>query len=512
MLTYDTDGNMTSDGEWTYTWNGENRMIQAVKTDDTKIEFKYDFMGRRFEKKKYSWVSSAWQLDSTKKFVYNGYKQIAEFDANDALQKSYTWQPVELDVPLWVKDSSTYYYYIVDGNKNVRSMLDVSGNEVAQYDYNPFGKITASSGTYKDTNKYRFSSEYHDDETGIVYYNYRPYLINIGRWLSRDPIGVLGGVNLYGFVNNDAVNNTDLLGLALYAFDGTGMDKDNPARGGRTNVAILYDIYQGKGHYVAGVGSGNWFDRAWGGYTGSGGAAKLSEMYSKLVEFWKAGDHDIDIIGFSRGAALARAFANMINEKGIEISPAQYVEYGDISYYTGRRRSRKVKDAVVVACPKIRFLGLFDTVGSFGIPGNDVNLGYNLKIPGFVDYTAQATALNETRTKFPLSSIYGPNEPINLKKKIEKGFRGVHSDIGGGYKDSPYAAYKPLYWMWQRGKSKDVPFGPLPGYVTKFLNSKAGKSNNVMIHNSLLLGHYYDDDILVDYFSKKSRVRQIYYY
>ena len=48
--TYDDDGNMLTNGSWTYTWNGENRMVQAVN-GNTKLQFAYDYMGRRVEKK-----------------------------------------------------------------------------------------------------------------------------------------------------------------------------------------------------------------------------------------------------------------------------------------------------------------------------------------------------------------------------------------------------------------------------------------------------------------------------
>jgi RHS repeat-associated protein len=211
-LTYDTDGNMLTDGTgWNYTWNGENRMIVAEKSD-MKLEFSYDFMGRRINKKVYTGSTGNWTLSTYQKFVYQGFKQIAEFNASDVLQKTYTWQPVDLDVPLWVKNGANYYYYIVDGNKNVRAMVDTSGSLVAEYDYNPFGKIVVSSGAYKDANKYRFSSEYHDDETGLVYYNYRYYSPTLGRWLSLDPIGKKGGFNLYGFCRNNPINRWDHLG------------------------------------------------------------------------------------------------------------------------------------------------------------------------------------------------------------------------------------------------------------------------------------------------------------
>jgi RHS repeat-associated protein len=64
-----------------------------------------------------------------------------------------------------------------------------------------FGKLLNSQGPLADENPFRFSSEYFDQETGLVYYNFRYYSPDLGRWLSRDPIEEEGGVNLYAMVN-----------------------------------------------------------------------------------------------------------------------------------------------------------------------------------------------------------------------------------------------------------------------------------------------------------------------
>jgi len=74
-----------------------------------------------------------------------------------------------------------------------------------------------ASGSIPNRFVFRFSSEYHDSETNLVYYNYRYYSPELGRWLSRDPIGENGGWNLYGFVRNDGINNLDYLGLFISA-------------------------------------------------------------------------------------------------------------------------------------------------------------------------------------------------------------------------------------------------------------------------------------------------------
>ena len=107
------------------------------------------------------------------------------------------------------------YYYVTDGNKNVTALLDADGVRVAKYTYNPFGRILNSEGALAEINPFRFSSEYHDDETGLVYYNYRYYSPELGRWTKRDPIEEKGGVNLYAMVGNNPINRLDDYGLIV---------------------------------------------------------------------------------------------------------------------------------------------------------------------------------------------------------------------------------------------------------------------------------------------------------
>ena len=220
-FTYDDDGNMLTNGDWTYTWNAENRLISAEKPDQ-KLEFAYDYKGRRIYKKVYTGTTGNWTLAAYKKFVYDNFVQIAEYDAmtSDTLKKSYLRGLDESLLSVKNTDAvgslpaGATLYYNLDGNKNVRSMIDGGGTVVAEYEYSPFGKLIGRRGLYSLENPFRFSSEYHDDETGLVYYNYRYYSTELGRWLSRDPIEENGGFNLYGMVNNNAVLFWDSFGLS----------------------------------------------------------------------------------------------------------------------------------------------------------------------------------------------------------------------------------------------------------------------------------------------------------
>jgi hypothetical protein len=259
---------------------------------------------------------------------------------------------------------------------------------------------------------------------------------------------------LYGFLINDAVSNIDVLGLAGYFFDGTG----NNRRSG-TNVLILHDAYDGLRHYYKGVGSGfgTWVV---GGLTGAGGGNRLEEAYRDFISAVDSGDRYVDIVGFSRGAALAREFANLLDERGYD--PA----YGGKSKHKLRAgRAKPPGECEFV----IRFLGLFDTVGSFGVPGNDIDFGIRMDLPSTAVNAAQATAQHEMRFLFPLT-------PLGVRDGFsEQSFPGDHSDIGRGHgKKTNDLSRAPLEYVWNQGRSVGVPFRPLPDFTP---------TGNTMPHN-----------------------------
>lgn len=130
--------------------------------------------------------------------------------SSDAILKKFVWSG-ESPLSMYHAGNSATYYYFKDANKNVTQLIDNSGNIVAKYEYSPFGKLTSVTDTID--NPFRFSSEYFDTETGLVYYNFRYYSPELGSWLSRDPIEEKGGYNLYAMVGNDTLNKIDLLGL-----------------------------------------------------------------------------------------------------------------------------------------------------------------------------------------------------------------------------------------------------------------------------------------------------------
>lgn len=246
---YDLDGNLATDGMWDYTWDGENRLVRMATTTlaaangvaNRELTFKYDHLGRRMQKRVVNLVTGT--EISSRRFVYDGWNLIAEFSAPGgssigAIARSYTWG---LDILssitsaggvaalLQIADhgSAKTYLPTYDGNGNVATLLNGdTGFIAATYEYSPFGeplRAVASDSTVADQ-PFRFSTKFLDIETGLVYYGRRYYDPRLGRWITRDPKEELGGVNLYGFVGNNAINKWDYLGMCEGAEDPTGDD------------------------------------------------------------------------------------------------------------------------------------------------------------------------------------------------------------------------------------------------------------------------------------------------
>jgi RHS repeat-associated protein len=96
----------------------------------------------------------------------------------------------------------------------VAALVDAAnGTVAARYEHGPFAEPLRVTGPLAKANPIRFSTKCTDAESGLLYYGYRYYNPSTARWLSRDPIGELGGRNLYNFIQNDSVNGVDFVGL-----------------------------------------------------------------------------------------------------------------------------------------------------------------------------------------------------------------------------------------------------------------------------------------------------------
>ena len=211
---YDADGNQTlirtSTGIWQVAYNAENRPVRFVnESAKTVVECTYDYMGRRHTRK----VSVNGTVSSYLRYMYRGYLQIAAIDAVSGVFRWFLfWDPTQPEAtrPLAIRKDGTWYAYGWDLTRNVTEIFGKAGYLRTVYTYTPYREATAEGDV---TQPIQWSSEYNDEELGLVYYNYRHLNPHDGRWISRDPIEEEGGWNLFAFVGNKIFNQSDILGL-----------------------------------------------------------------------------------------------------------------------------------------------------------------------------------------------------------------------------------------------------------------------------------------------------------
>ena len=253
---YDLDGNTLSDGQWSYTWDGENRLV-AVETRaaavaagvaKTKIEYTYDARSRRIARTVRSgWNGSDYAPAETRGYVYgDGWNVLAELkevadgfgNVSQVLVRRNVWgldvsgsldgaggiggllvesiMDPSINDPNNVALTDCLPFY--DGNGNIIGLIDPDGNEVARYTYGPFGETVGMSGLFAAANPYRWSTKWTEDVTGLKDYGYR--WLGVGRWLNRDPLEEDGGENLYNYVANDGIGRIDPSGMRDIASSG----------------------------------------------------------------------------------------------------------------------------------------------------------------------------------------------------------------------------------------------------------------------------------------------------
>ena len=228
---YDKDGNLTSKGAWTYSWNGENRLSTATDGAES-LEFIYDYQGRLVQKTKQTRnkETGGWQTDEILVFTYDGWNRIAttEVDASSSIINSSTFNVWGLDlsgsmqgaggVGGLLKEGNMYPVY--DANGNITQKLDNSGVTLMTVVYDPFGNVI--SGTL--VGEYGFSTKPLVEDIEFYYYGFRYYDPVTGRWPSRDPYKKTEDINRYAFSLNTPVNYWDYLGLSTdkYVPDNSG--------------------------------------------------------------------------------------------------------------------------------------------------------------------------------------------------------------------------------------------------------------------------------------------------
>jgi uncharacterized protein (DUF2235 family) len=225
-------------------------------------------------------------------------------------------------------------------------------------------------------------------------------------------------------------------------------------------------------HYEPGVGTRR-FERIRGGAFGLGLSRNVRDCYRFLVETYEPGD-ELYFFGFSRGAFTARSTVGFVRNCGI--LQAQHSGRINEAYRLYRDRAKRTEPNGIEAQvfrrmyshpeTKIHFVGVWDTVGSLGIPIDGIRVPFLTKRWSFHDTTLSshvrfayhALAIDERRGPFK-PTLWQQQEHATEQTLEQVWFAGVHCDVGGGYSD-PALAEIPLLWMVERARVSGLVFEP----------------------------------------------------
>ena len=267
-----------------------------------------------------------------------------------------------------------------------------------------------------------------------------------------------------------------------------------------SNVSKIYDLISDEGiddvlqkhFYYEGVGT-DWYNSITGGLFGMGINKNIIDAYKDIASNYDPGD-EIYLFGFSRGAYTARSIAGFIRNSGLlkkeflndNLKYAfELYKSRDDSSNPESDEAKDFRNAYCYDNVRIKFIGVWDTVGELGIPVeifDNINTDvlncrfYDVQLSSYVDYAYHALAVDEHRKPF-LPTLWEQKESAKKDGQVmeQVWFAGAHSDVGGGYSESGLSNCT-LRWMIEKAKSVGLQFEDYKKYDPNPLD---------VLHNSM---------------------------
>jgi RHS repeat-associated protein len=199
-LTFDANGNMTSDGTNSYAWDCENRLIRVTYVGTGNFsQFVYDGLDHNVQIVE----TRGGSVTNTKQFVWCGNERCETRDATGAVTAQYFVCGQTI--------GSANYYCSKDHLGSVIELTDSSGSVQASYKYDSWGRTTKLQGSLDSD--FQYAGYYFHASSGLCLTVYRAYNSVLGRWINRDPVEESAGSNLFAYVRNGPTISIDPSGM-----------------------------------------------------------------------------------------------------------------------------------------------------------------------------------------------------------------------------------------------------------------------------------------------------------
>jgi RHS repeat-associated protein len=220
-LAYDNNGNLTEDTVFRYAYDEENRLTAVQRKSDSAIvgQYQYDALSRRVQK-----VANPAATPTTTRYFYDDARIVEEQNTSGATQATYVYGSYIDEVLTMDRGAQTFFYH-QNALWSVEAITNSAATVVERYSYDAYGLPAILSGTGAPLplnawgtahsaiqSSWTFTGRQLDEESGLYFYRARYYDSVKGRFLQRDPLGYVDGLNLYAYVANAPVNRVDPTG------------------------------------------------------------------------------------------------------------------------------------------------------------------------------------------------------------------------------------------------------------------------------------------------------------